>query len=85
MASFDFRLEMVRKDGSVEEADRFTLEHPDYDGHTERSALQHVMANKTNFGFSVDTEAGVVMCGGVLMPLAEFAKLQTVLVSKSMG
>ena len=42
MATFDFRLEMVRKDGSLEEADRFTLEHEDYDGHSERTALQHV-------------------------------------------
>ena len=85
MARFEFRIELHRKDGSTVEAGRFKLEHPDYNGLTDRDGLQHVTSNPDEFGYEVNGNAGYVQCGGVVMALADFDRLQVELVSKSVS
>ena len=85
MARFQYRINLHRKDGSAVEAGRFELQGDDYDALSHRHGLQHVTNNPAEFGYEINGNAGYVQCGGVVMALADFDRLQVELVSKSVS
>lgn len=82
MASFQFRVTIEHKDGTTTDAGLYGLERPDeqYDSLSEAQAWQEIKG-RPELGYAVAD--GVLEFSGVVVPLADLARIRCELVSKS--
>lgn len=87
MSKHNVAFYLVDESGDVKEPEiaRVVFEGEDYDGFTETEAVAKVLANRQDYGLTVDTELDAIIWQGSIIPRAEFHGLKATLLSKRKG